>query len=146
MGVGVEAGLATAADAERFVALPNCHRVFRVLIEIGQQKSDEADEVSRTESRAFSRVRMSGGRSSCTATTRPYGILSSARGRSAGRRVSGWRMDTISPMVSLQWQTPSWSRMLSRYFVPALIVSPAPRSARRLPTRRCHRLPRAACR
>jgi uncharacterized protein (DUF849 family) len=36
MGVGVEAGLATVADAERFVALPNCHRVFRVLIEIGE--------------------------------------------------------------------------------------------------------------
>lgn len=46
MGVGVEAGLATLADAERFVSLPNCHLVFRVLIEIERQNCDEADEIA----------------------------------------------------------------------------------------------------
>ncbi|ESZ22416.1 3-keto-5-aminohexanoate cleavage protein [Mesorhizobium sp. L2C084A000] len=33
-GVGIEAGLATVADAERFVALPDHDRVLRILIEI----------------------------------------------------------------------------------------------------------------
>ena len=56
MGVGVEAGLATAADAERFVALPNCHRVFRVLIEAVQQKNDEADEVADEIARILARA------------------------------------------------------------------------------------------
>lgn len=35
--VGIEAGLASAADAERLVRLPGHQNVFRVLIEIGQQ-------------------------------------------------------------------------------------------------------------
>ena len=33
-GIGVEAGLATVADAERFVALAECRRALRILIEI----------------------------------------------------------------------------------------------------------------
>lgn len=37
IGVGVEAGIATVADAERFVALPNAGRSFRILIEIDEQ-------------------------------------------------------------------------------------------------------------
>lgn len=37
-GVGVEAGLARVADAERFVALPACRRALRVLIEIDQDQ------------------------------------------------------------------------------------------------------------
>jgi uncharacterized protein (DUF849 family) len=46
MGVGVEAGLATVADARRFVAIPNCHRVFRVLIETDQQQLEKADNIA----------------------------------------------------------------------------------------------------
>ena len=44
MGVGVEAGLATVADAERFVALPHRRRCLRVLIEI-----DDEQEPSRAD-------------------------------------------------------------------------------------------------
>ncbi|RWC52598.1 3-keto-5-aminohexanoate cleavage protein [Mesorhizobium sp.] len=36
-GVGIEAGLATVADAERFVALPDHNQVLRILIEIDIQ-------------------------------------------------------------------------------------------------------------
>jgi uncharacterized protein (DUF849 family) len=36
-GVGIEAGLATVADAERFVGLPDHDRVLRILIEIDIQ-------------------------------------------------------------------------------------------------------------
>ena len=46
MGVGVEAGLATVADARRFVAIPNCHRVFRILIEPGEQQFEQADKIA----------------------------------------------------------------------------------------------------
>jgi uncharacterized protein (DUF849 family) len=46
MGIGVEAGLATVADAERFVAIPNCHRVFRILIETGEQAFEKADKIA----------------------------------------------------------------------------------------------------
>jgi len=46
MGVGVEAGLATVADAERFVALPDCRRTLRILIEIGEQDLEKADAVA----------------------------------------------------------------------------------------------------
>jgi uncharacterized protein (DUF849 family) len=45
-GVGVEAGLATIADAERFVSLPDCRRAFRVLIEIEEQDLDKADAIA----------------------------------------------------------------------------------------------------
>jgi uncharacterized protein (DUF849 family) len=43
MGVGIEAGLATVADAERFVSLPNRNRVFRILVEIEEQNLTKAD-------------------------------------------------------------------------------------------------------
>ncbi|MDR6192448.1 uncharacterized protein (DUF849 family) [Agrobacterium pusense] len=43
MGVSIEAGLATVADAERFVSLPNRSQVFRILIEIEEQNSAKAD-------------------------------------------------------------------------------------------------------
>jgi uncharacterized protein (DUF849 family) len=43
MGVGIEAGLATVADAERFVSLPNRNQVFRILVEIEEQNSAKAD-------------------------------------------------------------------------------------------------------
>jgi len=43
MAVGIEAGFATVADAERFVSLPSCNQVFRILIEIEEQNSEKAD-------------------------------------------------------------------------------------------------------
>lgn len=45
-GVGIEAGLATVADAERFVALAGHRRVLRVLIEIGDQDFAQAQPVA----------------------------------------------------------------------------------------------------
>ncbi len=36
-GIGIEAGLASVADAERFVKLPDRGRVLRILIEIEEQ-------------------------------------------------------------------------------------------------------------
>ncbi len=41
-GVGVEAGLASVADADRFVKLDHCSRVLRILIEIEEQKLEAA--------------------------------------------------------------------------------------------------------
>jgi uncharacterized protein (DUF849 family) len=45
-GVGVEAGLATVADAERFISLPNHGRALRILIEIGEQDFGAAQEIA----------------------------------------------------------------------------------------------------
>jgi uncharacterized protein (DUF849 family) len=45
-GVGIEAGLATVGDAERFVALAGHGRVLRVLIEIGEQDFAQAQPVA----------------------------------------------------------------------------------------------------
>ncbi|OCW57730.1 3-keto-5-aminohexanoate cleavage protein [Hoeflea olei] len=42
MGVGIEAGLATVADAGRFVSLTSHHKVLRILIEIEEQALPEA--------------------------------------------------------------------------------------------------------
>jgi uncharacterized protein (DUF849 family) len=36
-GIGIEAGLASVADAKRFVSLPDHQRVLRILIEIEEQ-------------------------------------------------------------------------------------------------------------
>jgi uncharacterized protein (DUF849 family) len=41
-GIGVEAGLATVADAERYVALPEAAACLRILIEIEEQESADA--------------------------------------------------------------------------------------------------------
>lgn len=46
MGVGIEAGLATVADAERFASFPNCNQVFRILVEIEEQNSEKADAIA----------------------------------------------------------------------------------------------------
>jgi len=56
MGVGVEAGLATVMDAERFVTIPNCHRVFRILIEIEEQKLEKANEIADGIARVLERA------------------------------------------------------------------------------------------
>jgi uncharacterized protein (DUF849 family) len=45
-GIGVEAGLASAADAERFVSLPDHGRALRILIEIGEQDFAVARQVA----------------------------------------------------------------------------------------------------
>lgn len=45
-GIGIEAGLASVADAERFLGLPDRDRVFRILIEIGEQDLDAARGVA----------------------------------------------------------------------------------------------------
>jgi uncharacterized protein (DUF849 family) len=45
-GVGVEAGLATVADAERFVTLPDCRRALRILIEIEEPDLEKADAIA----------------------------------------------------------------------------------------------------
>ncbi|MBA4489499.1 3-keto-5-aminohexanoate cleavage protein [Paracoccus sp. S1E-3] len=45
-GVGIEAGLATVADAKRLVSLPAPERVFRVLIEIEEQDPTAADRIA----------------------------------------------------------------------------------------------------
>jgi uncharacterized protein (DUF849 family) len=47
MGIGIEAGLWSAADAARFVALPEAGKCLRVLIEINEQDEAEGLEVSR---------------------------------------------------------------------------------------------------
>jgi uncharacterized protein (DUF849 family) len=46
-GVGIEAGLASAADAERLLAYPQAHKTLRILIEISEQQLDAAIEVCR---------------------------------------------------------------------------------------------------
>lgn len=55
-GIGIEAGLASVADAQRFVNLPGHRGVFRVLIEIGEQDPgiarDAADGVAAVLDRA----------------------------------------------------------------------------------------------
>lgn len=45
-GIGIEAGLASVADAERLVSLDHGGRVLRILIEISEQTLDEAFAVS----------------------------------------------------------------------------------------------------
>ena len=46
IGVGIEAGLATIADAKRLISLPDCPPLFRVLIEIEDQDTNKADEIA----------------------------------------------------------------------------------------------------
>jgi len=45
MGVGIEAGLSSTADAERFVALPGSSQCLRVLIEVEEQELERARHV-----------------------------------------------------------------------------------------------------
>jgi uncharacterized protein (DUF849 family) len=45
-GIGIEAGLASIADAERFVKLPGCNLVLRILIEIEEQDLHAAYQVA----------------------------------------------------------------------------------------------------
>ena len=44
--IGIEAGLASVADAQRLVALPNCGTVLRILIEIEEQDIGAAHNVA----------------------------------------------------------------------------------------------------
>ncbi len=45
-GVGIEAGLATLDDAERFLVTPGFDRVLRILIEIEEQDITKADKIA----------------------------------------------------------------------------------------------------
>ncbi|RCW86529.1 3-keto-5-aminohexanoate cleavage protein [Phyllobacterium bourgognense] len=45
-GIGVEAGIWSVSDAERFVALPDAPRCLRVLIEINEQDAEEGLSVA----------------------------------------------------------------------------------------------------
>jgi len=45
-GIGVEAGLWSAADAERFVKLPDATRCLRILIEINEQDETQGLEIA----------------------------------------------------------------------------------------------------
>ncbi|PZQ84643.1 MAG: hypothetical protein DI549_04380 [Ancylobacter novellus] len=45
-GIGIEAGLWSAADAERFIALPQARKVLRILIEINEQDETEGLEAA----------------------------------------------------------------------------------------------------
>ena len=45
-GIGIEAGLASAADAERFLDLPDHGRVFRILIETAEQDMAAAQGIA----------------------------------------------------------------------------------------------------
>ena len=45
-GIGIEAGIASVADAERFLGLPDHDRVFRILIEIGEQDLPAARKIA----------------------------------------------------------------------------------------------------
>ncbi|MGB6400863.1 MAG: 3-keto-5-aminohexanoate cleavage protein [Bradyrhizobium sp.] len=45
-GVGIEAGVASVADAERFLNFPDHDRVFRILIEIGEQDIGAARKIA----------------------------------------------------------------------------------------------------
>ncbi|MGD9478435.1 3-keto-5-aminohexanoate cleavage protein [Shinella sp. G-2] len=58
MGVGVEAGLSCAADAERLVSLPDCQRTFRILIEIEEQTIARADAIADAIATVLSRADM----------------------------------------------------------------------------------------
>ncbi|SFU20661.1 3-keto-5-aminohexanoate cleavage protein [Sedimentitalea nanhaiensis] len=46
VGVGIEAGLASVADADRFVRLASSRRALRILLEIEEQDLDEAFQVA----------------------------------------------------------------------------------------------------
>ncbi|MFD2250901.1 uncharacterized protein (DUF849 family) [Pseudochelatococcus lubricantis] len=58
-GIGIEAGLASVADAERFVNLAGHGQVFRILIEIGEQEPDAAWEVTDGIARVLGRAEAS---------------------------------------------------------------------------------------
>jgi uncharacterized protein (DUF849 family) len=45
-GIGIEAGLASVADAERFLDFPDHGRVFRILIEIDEQDMAAAQKIA----------------------------------------------------------------------------------------------------
>ena len=93
--IGVEAGLASVADAERLVKLPSTRLVLRILIEIEEQDLGLARQVARTLP-LCSTVRACGDPSFCMASTRQYGPLLSLHVSGGGRHGSGWRTASIS--------------------------------------------------
>ena len=55
-GIGVEAGLWSADDAERFVALPQARQALRILIEINEQDEAEGLEAAATIRKVLARA------------------------------------------------------------------------------------------
>jgi uncharacterized protein (DUF849 family) len=55
-GVGIEAGIASVADAERFLSLPDHHRVLRVMIEMVEQNFPAALKIADDIAAIFDRA------------------------------------------------------------------------------------------
>ena len=59
-GIGIEAGLASVTDAQRFVLIPDRELVFRILIEIDEQDLSEARKIVDDIARVLDRAKMHG--------------------------------------------------------------------------------------
>jgi uncharacterized protein (DUF849 family) len=57
-GVGIEAGIASVADAERFLSLPDHHRVLRIMIEMVEQNFPAALKTADDIAALFDRAGM----------------------------------------------------------------------------------------
>jgi uncharacterized protein (DUF849 family) len=106
-GIGIEAGLASTADAERFLRLPNHDRVFRILIEIGEQELGKAQGVADgiaavLDGAGLRRPMLLHG---VDATVWPFVAIACQR---SGRRGSDWRTANICPTAPSRPATPSW--------------------------------------
>jgi uncharacterized protein (DUF849 family) len=55
-GIGIEAGIASVADAERFLSLPDHHRVLRVMIEMVEQNFPAALKIADDIAAIFDRA------------------------------------------------------------------------------------------
>ena len=144
-GIGVEAGLASAADAERLVRLGLAPLAFRVLIEIFEQPLDEAMEVTDAVLGGAGAL----GPAQAGAAARPGRdrlAVRRARGaRSASRPASGSRMGRRSRTARPPRRTPRWSprRSPSCGALPSPPPSGSPPRCRTSPSR-CGRPPRRA--
>ena len=114
IGVGIEAGLATIADAERLVSLPDRPPLFRVLIEIEEQDVNKPTRSPMALRRCWPTPGCPG-RSCCTASMRPSGISCDARASGAGRRGSDWKTACQGRMGPCPAGMPIWSPRLWQY-------------------------------
>jgi hypothetical protein len=130
-GVGIEAGLASIDDAERFVKIPGHDRVLRVPIEIEEQALDVAyqvaDDIAGVLHRAGVRrpILLHG----FDATVWPLVELARQRRWSTRVGASTSRMGR-SPLTTLRyWRRPSRSSA-GRRCDPNIVTRPAPHPAR----------------
>lgn len=113
-GVGIEAGVASVADAERFLNFPDHDRVFRILIEIGEQDIGAArkiaDDIAALLDRASVRrpILLHG-------LMRRSGRLSALHVNGNGRPGLAWRMASISPMARSHPAMQRWWPPRSRF-------------------------------